>query len=125
MKRLHATLAGVELYFDDLERARKFYREVLGLKLQDEQPGHHSQFDTGASFLCLERKAAESYASRDKAVVFLEVDDLAAAVKKIGRKRFVHIESRGKRGGPSWAVMHDPEGHNVLLLNSRKPKRRR
>jgi predicted enzyme related to lactoylglutathione lyase len=122
MKRPRARLAGVELYFDDLERARKFYGEVLGLKLHDEQPGHHAQFDTGPSFLCVERKAAESYPSRDKAVVFLEVGDLAAAVKKIGRERFVHIESRGKRGRPSWAVLHDPEGHNVLLLEAKKPR---
>jgi catechol 2,3-dioxygenase-like lactoylglutathione lyase family enzyme len=125
MKRLRARLAGLELYFDDLDHARKFYREVLGLKVHDEQPGHHAQFDTGPSFLCLEAKAREPYPSRDKAVVFLEVDDLAAAVKKIGRKRFVHVEPRGERGGLPWAVLHDPEGHNVLLLESKKPQRQR
>ena len=125
MKRLDARLVGVELYFDDLNCARNFYRGVLGLKLNEEDRGRYSQFDTGTSFLCLERKAAESYPSRDKAVVFLEVDDLAAAVKKIGRKKFVHIESRGKRGRPAWAVLHDPEGHNVLFLESRRLKRRR
>lgn len=123
MKSLRARLAGVEFYFDDLNRARKFYRETLGLKLHDERRGHYSQFDTGASFLCLERKALEPYPSRDKAVVFLEVDDLAAAVKKIGRKRFVHVESPGKRGRPPWAVLHDPEGHNVLFLEANKVRK--
>jgi predicted enzyme related to lactoylglutathione lyase len=124
MKRLDARLAGVELYFDDLNCARNFYRGVLGLKLNEEERGRYSQFDTGTSFLCLERKAAESYPSRDKAVVFLEVDDLAAAVKKIGRKKFVHIESRGKRR-PSWAVLHDPEGHNILLLQMKRKQKSR
>lgn len=125
MKRLRPRLAGLELYFDDLKRARKFYREVLGLKVHDEQPGHHVQFDTGASFLCLEAKAREPYPSRDKAVVFLEVDDLTAAVKTIGRKKFVHVESPGKRGRLSWAVLHDVEGHNILFLEAKKPKKTR
>lgn len=120
MKQLRARLAGLELYFDDLKRARKFYSETLGLKIRDEQPRRYSQLDTGASFLCLERKDAESYPSRDKAAVFLEVGNLTVAVKNIGRERFVHIESRGKRDRPSWAVLHDPEGHNILFLEAKK-----
>jgi hypothetical protein len=73
--------------------------------------------------LCLERKNAESYPSRDKAAAFLEVADLAAAVKKIGSGRFVHIESRGQRDRPSWAVLHDPEGHNILFLQAKKKRK--
>ena len=50
---------------------------------QCEQPGHHAQFGANP-FLCLERKGAESYPSRDKAVVFIEVPDLEAAVNRLG-----------------------------------------
>jgi len=39
--------AGFELYFEDLESAKRFYRDTLGLELTSEQPGHHAQF--GAS----------------------------------------------------------------------------
>ena len=105
--------AGVELYFYDLERARSFYREVLGLTVADEEPEHYTRFDSGAGFVCLERKGSEQYQSRDKAVLFFEVDDLARARAAIGEDRFVH-------SAPGWAVLHDPEGHNVLLLE-RKP----
>jgi predicted enzyme related to lactoylglutathione lyase len=101
--------AGVELYFHDLDRARAFYREILGLQVADEEPGHYSRFDSGAGFVCLERKGSEQYTSRDKAVLFFEVEDLAAAQEAIGPDRFVHIAT-------GWAVLHDPEGHNVLLL---------
>lgn len=114
MKAPPLRFAGVELYFYDLDRARRFYREVLGLELSDEETGHYARFDSGAGFVCLERKGSEQYTSRDKALLFFEVDDLAAARQAIGEERFVH-------DAPGWAVLHDPEGHNVLLLE-RKPE---
>lgn len=123
MKRLRARLAGVELYFDNLEASRSFYRDVLELEVSREQAGYHAQFDTGPAFLCLEKKGVEPYPSRDKVALFLEVGDLGAAVKRIGRERFAHVEPRPRGGRPAWAVLHDPEGHNVLLLEPRDPRR--
>jgi predicted enzyme related to lactoylglutathione lyase len=108
-------LAGVELYFEDLPRARAFYKDVLGLEIADETPGHYAKFDGGASFICVERKGSESYPSQDKAVLFFEVEDLAAALESLGPERVVQ-SGNSKRGRPSWAVIHDPEGHNILLL---------
>lgn len=105
-------LLGVELYFDDLERARRFYLEVLGLKLMDEARGQYARFDGDDRFVCAERKGGENYPSRDKAVLFFEVPDLAAAIARIGPERIVHSEA-------TWAVLHDPEGHNVLLLEKK------
>ena len=111
MQRIHAQFKGIELYFEDLLRAKKFYEETLSLSLSDEQIGHHARFDSGAGFICLERKGAESYPSKDKAVLFFEVSDLRSAVAGIGHEKFVHVEA-------TWAVLHDPEGHNVLLLQT-------
>ena len=111
MSDISARLVGVELYFEDLEGARKFYLDTLGLHISDEQPGHHAKFATDAAFVCLETKGAESYPSRDKAVLFFEVDDLRAAVTAVGAHRFLRSE-------PHWAVLHDPEGHNILLLEA-------
>ena len=101
-------LAGIELYASDLARTRDFYERVLGLELSEDVANHHVLFDTGAAFLCLERPGVEDYPSREKAVVFLEVSDLAAAVETIGRERFLRVESR-------WAVLPDPDGHSVIL----------
>ena len=103
--------AGVELYFDDLARARDFYRDTLGLHLSEDQPDHHAKFESDYGFLCLERKGVEDYPSRDKAVLFFEVADLQAAIAEIGKEHLVRCESR-------WAVLHDPEGHNILLLQA-------
>ncbi len=107
------SFVGVELYFEHLDAAKRFYTELLGLKVSEEQSGHFVKFDSAAAFICLERKGSESYPPKDKAVLFFEVGDLSATVASVGRKRFVRVE-------PAWAVLHDPEGHNVLLLQ--KPK---
>ncbi len=106
-------LAGVELYFDDVERARRFYRDVLGLTIADEEAGHYVKFNTGQGFLCAERKGSETYPSQDKAVVFFEVESLPAALDRLGRGRIVQTDPGEP---PRWAVLHDPEGHNILLL---------
>ncbi len=111
MKDISARFVGIEIYFDDSERAKKFYVETLGLQVSDEQPGHHAKFDSDAGFVCLERKGSESYPSSDKAVLFFEVPDLQAAIAAIGQNRLVRSEAQ-------WAVLHDPEGHNVLLLQA-------
>lgn len=114
MNHPFAHFAGVEIYFEDLHRAREFYTRVLGLAVSDETPGHYARFDTGAGFVCLERKGSESYPSRDKAVLFFEVAELDTALDAIGRDRFVQIAA-------GWAVLHDPEGYNLLLLQRKAP----
>jgi predicted enzyme related to lactoylglutathione lyase len=112
MKKGSVQLTGVELYFDDLATAKAFYGETLGLELADEQPGHHAKFESGGRFLCLEKKGVETYPSKDKAVLFFEVADLEAAMEAVGRNRVV-------QSAAGWAVLHDPEGHNILLLQRR------
>ncbi len=109
MKLPQARFVGVELYFEDLEAAKSFYVETMGLEVADEEPGHHARFDCGAGFVCLERKRVEAYPSKDKAVLFFEVPDLKKSLAAIGPHHVVQAE-------PSWAVLHDPEGHNILLL---------
>ena len=108
-KTIGARFAGVELYFTDLKRARDFYSSVLGLPIIDEDEKRYAKFGGGACFVCLERKGSESYPSYDKAVLFFEVPDLRAAIRDLGEDRFVQRED-------TWAVVHDPEGHNILLL---------
>jgi predicted enzyme related to lactoylglutathione lyase len=108
MKDISARLVGVELYFDDLDQARSFYTKTLGLKAAEED-ANFTKFEDGAGFHCLERKGCEPYPSLDKAVLFFQVPDLAHAISTIGEGQII----QSKR---SWAVIHDPEGHNVVLL---------
>lgn len=109
--------AGVELYFKDLAVARRFYSEALGLAPEEERPEHHIKFSLGDGFLCLERTGVENYPSEDKAVIFLEVGDLASTLRRIPASQLVRDESRGN---PPWAAIRDPEGHTVLLSQRRR-----
>jgi predicted enzyme related to lactoylglutathione lyase len=36
MNRIQARFVGVELYFKNLDRAKKFYAETMGLEISDE-----------------------------------------------------------------------------------------
>ena len=111
MKEIQARFVGVELYFENLDRAKKFYADTLGLEISEEQAGHHAKFDGEGGFICLERKGVESYPSKDKAVLFFEGPDLKVAIAAIGKETLVQSET-------TWAVLHDPEGQNVLLLQN-------
>lgn len=110
-------LTGVELYSADLARSREFYRDVLGLTISEEDPTHHIMFEQGDAFLCLEVQGAENYPSRDKAVLFFGVPNLAATADRIGRHRFVKLELETTK---PWAVLHDLDGYNILLLENRR-----
>jgi predicted enzyme related to lactoylglutathione lyase len=90
----------------------------LGLAVAESRPGDYSKFASEGGFLCLERKGLDTYPSENKAVVFLEVADVQRAIEAIESHRIVHVGVDGQRGSP-WAVLHDPEGHNVILLQAR------
>jgi predicted enzyme related to lactoylglutathione lyase len=113
LKKGRLQFAGVELYFEDLPKAMKFYAETLGLELSQERLGHHARFNSDGGFICLERKGVESFPSQDKALIFFEVADLEVAINAIGPEKILQSEA-------NWAVLHDPEGHNILLLQKSK-----
>jgi predicted enzyme related to lactoylglutathione lyase len=111
MDRIKLRFVGVEIYFNDLEQAKELYLQTLGLEISDEQVGHHAKFDGGAGFICLECKGVESYPSKDKAVLFFETPRLCKTALAIGKENLVQSET-------NWAVLHDPEGHNIVLFQS-------
>jgi predicted enzyme related to lactoylglutathione lyase len=113
MPQFDARLAGVELYFENLESARTFYAQVLGLPLQEYDAEHHAKFGAGDAFVCLEKRGVEDYASADKAVLFLEVEDLRETVERIDSTHVMRAETSGPN---PWAAIRDPEGHTVLVM---------
>ena len=108
-----ARLAGVELYFDNLDAAKDFYAHTLGLRLDEDNPEHHAKLAIGDRFICLERKGVENYPSADKAVLFFEVPDVGVAVDGIGSASILHSELTVVR---PWAAIRDPEGNTIVLI---------
>ena len=126
MRTAKPRVVGFELYFENLEAAKRFYRDTLGLELSEEQAGRYVKFHAQAGFLCLERKRSEPYPSPDKAVVFLEVANLRALLDSMSPDRVLEYHPGGESPRPPWAALHDPEGHNVVLLEARRrPLRKR
>lgn len=107
-----ARLAGVELYFDNLDAAKEFYAHALGLRLDEDNPAHHIKLGIGDRFICLERKGVENYLSADKAVLFLEVPDVRVAVERIDPAAVLRSELTAVK---PWAAVRDPEGHTIVL----------
>lgn len=51
MSKLNARLAGFELYFDNLEAAKRFYVDTLGLELDEDDAHHHAKLTAGNALL--------------------------------------------------------------------------
>src|SRR5260370_42454135 len=112
-------LAGVELYFDDVAKATRFYRETLGLRVRESDPQRHAMFGLAAGFLCLERKGCEDYPSADKAVVFIEVADLRAALAAVPRRQ--RLRAARPAAPPRAPTPRDPAPHPLVLPNEQPP----
>ena len=100
---------GVELYFEDLERAKEFYLDTLGPRISDEQPVTRPSSVLMPRLSAWKQKGPSPIPPAIRPCFSFEVPDPPAAVTAIGQ----HCSARSQ---PRWAVLHDPEGHNILLL---------
>lgn len=113
----------------DLDRAVAFYRDVVGLRLiaRFDPPGL-AFFDLDGVRLLLERGPVPS-----GSVLYLAVDDVAAAVARLreagveitGEPHLIHRDDDGAFGEPGteeWmAFVADSEGNTLGLAERRSP----
>jgi lactoylglutathione lyase len=109
----------------DLERALRFYVDVLGLPL-GHRSGPYAQLDTGATRIALyERAAMASTLGRDlrppdrDAPAFelgFKVDDCGTAYSElVGRGAVAVVSPTDRPWGQRTAYVADPDGHLVEL----------
>jgi catechol 2,3-dioxygenase-like lactoylglutathione lyase family enzyme len=115
---------------DDLDAARRFYGETLGLRVEDEGPD-----DMGALVLTLAGGARVFVYAKDDhtpasfTILNFEVDDIDRAVDALGGRgvefeRYPGFEADGKGimrsdgRGPSIAWFKDPAGNVLSVLQS-------
>ena len=107
----------------DLDRARKFYEETLGLKTKEEMGGEVLTVKSGSTPITVYRS---EFAGTNKATALtFEVDDIESEVRELKEKGifFVHYDMPGleRRGdlyvaqGMKTAWFKDPDG-NILSL---------
>jgi predicted enzyme related to lactoylglutathione lyase len=101
----------------DMERAVKFYRDALGLKVKFQDGAKWAQFDGGNASFSLS-SPAESASAEGGAVVVFEVDDLTAAVKQVEASGGTVTARRDMGSHGQTVTIRDPEG-NILQLFGR------
>ena len=110
----------------DLDRARKFYEETLGLKTEDEWGGEGVTLKSGDTVVNVYKS---EYAGTNKATALnFDVDDIEAEVRELKGKGvfFEHYDLPGfeQRGdlyvaeGMKTAWFKDPDGNILSLIES-------
>ena len=101
----------------DMERSVRFYRDVLGLKLEYQSPGW-SQLSAGNIGLGLHPEGKEVKASPGTGCTFgFHVDDIQKAVGELKAKGAAVFMEPRKEGEFGWlAIVGDPDGYSVQLF---------
>ena len=111
-------LAYMILYVDDVERATRFYRDVVGLRIAFSAPGW-VQFDTnGAALVLHPRLPTQKDASRDGQMTHLafRVDDLDGEYRRLSSQQVQFVAPPASAGFGKHATFLDPDGNAIDLL---------
>lgn len=114
LNKIGVVMLGVK----DLDRAVAFYRDTLGLTLQQLIPGDFAFFAAGSVTLGLSIPHAKNSANMVGATeVVFSVDDVRAAHQALrGRGVQFTVEPRNV-AGPMWSAnFNDPDGHRLSIF---------
>ena len=117
-------LGHVGIYVKDLERSKKFYTEVVGLKVSDEFPGKavfmrccHDHHDTVLFQLAAEKLARSQNDRAEIQQISYEVDRLDDLKQKAAEVRAQGVEVIGperKTAGMDITIdLRDPDGNKI------------
>ena len=113
-------LEGIVWYSEDLDRARAFYRDVLGLPLLLDE-GHVIHFDAGTVRLAIHRCPPGDGREAPEGFLVFGVDDMTAAYEELSKRGAVFLGAPAQRPYGRVAYLHDPEGHEIGLLEEPRP----
>ncbi len=108
-------IANVMLGTSDLDRARSFYRDRLGLAVRQEAPGFVF-LATGPTTLCLSTAHSRLAAQPGSAEVVLAVESVREAYGALQDAGVEFLREPANVSGASWAAnFRDPDG-NLLSI---------
>lgn len=116
----NAELDAVFIWTHDLKRMKRFYRDLLGLKVTYENPHFVSLQGRGASIALHDE--TRSHAAGDNWFMEFLVEDLDAVVADLAR-RGVSVDPIRKERFGRITAFRDPEGNEIGL--EEPPRRRR
>ncbi|HWI61378.1 MAG TPA: VOC family protein [Symbiobacteriaceae bacterium] len=109
----------VVVFVGDLERAKGFYRDVLGLRLVVDLPGFAGLLAGGQLIGLHPSEAGGQDVGRGPIPYFLVVDIAAAVARLRERNVYIHAEPRRMPSGETIATIHDSEGNALGLVEKR------
>ncbi|HEX2088647.1 MAG TPA: VOC family protein [Actinomycetota bacterium] len=116
------TLDHVYYWVSDMERAVRFYREILGLSLHNQEGDNWAVFDVGGRQFALHRLVEGHPAAPGGATAVFAVEDLDRA-RTVLSERGVQFGHEGDvEGYARFASFQDPDGNTVQLIEYARPK---
>ena|SRR5206468_5840513 len=113
-------IAFVGVPVTDMQRAREFYEDVLGLEPDPEMTGEHwTEYSIGKGTLAIACVGEQWKPSNEGTSVALEVENLEEAIAELERRKIAY----GKVDSPvcRMAIIEDPDG-NKLIIHKLKPE---
>jgi predicted enzyme related to lactoylglutathione lyase len=115
-------IAFVGIPVTDIERARKFYEGVLGLKTSAEfGEGVWIEYEIDDGTLAIGSVGDQWKPSPDGTSVALEVDDFEGAIKSLKDAKVPFDTENVESPVCRMAVVQDPDG-NKIIIHKLKPK---
>ena len=116
-------IAFVGIPVTDMERARAFYEDVLGLYPDPEMTGEHwTEYSIGDGTLAIACVGEQWKPSNEGTSAALEVENLEEAIAELERRKIAYdkVDSPVCR----MAIIEDPDG-NKLIIHKLKPEERK
>ena len=111
----------VYYWTQDMDRAVKFYRDVLGLELIRREGSSWAEFETGTIRLALHGAVDGRPAEAGGATAVFEVDDLDATRGALEERGVELLDHMGEvEGFARFASFLDPDGNTVQVIEYAK-----
>lgn len=112
----------VYYWVSDMERAVRFYREVLGLPLVSQQGDNWAVFDAGGRQFALHRVVDGHPTTPGGATAVFSVDDLDRARSVLSERGVAFGHEGDVEGYARFASFEDPDGNTVQLIEYAGPE---
>lgn len=103
----------------DLGAARRFWVDQLGCAITEDRPGEFFIVDAGGRRLCIDRPDGRVHrAGGSDPTIGLKVESVDAALDALAAHGWEGRPQTVQAGSGRYAVIHDPDGHAVILTES-------
>jgi predicted enzyme related to lactoylglutathione lyase len=116
-------IAFVGIPVTDMQRAREFYEEVLGLRVAEQMGGGRwVEYDVGNNTLAIASVGAEWQPSDQGTGAALEVENFDEAIKRLKDRHVRFAVEPMETPCCRMAIVQDPDGNKVAIHKLKPPE---